>query len=124
MINVTAFAFTGYPVTDIPKSRAFYEGVLGLKPATVFEHDGKFWIEYELGESTLAINNISPEWKPSSDGPIVTCEVADFDAAVAHLRQANVRFLIEPRDTGPCHLAVVLDPSGNSLAIHRRKKTN
>jgi catechol 2,3-dioxygenase-like lactoylglutathione lyase family enzyme len=123
MINLTAFAFTGYPATDIPKSRSFYEGVLGLKPATVFQHEDKFWIEYELGDATLAINNMTEQWKPSSDGPAVACEVADFEAAIAHLRHANVQFLIEPMDSGPCQLAVVLDPSGNSVAIHRRKTT-
>lgn len=30
-IKVTEIAFTGYPVTDIPRARAFYEGVLNLK---------------------------------------------------------------------------------------------
>ncbi len=31
-------AFTGTPVTDIKRPRAFYEGVLGLKPT--MEADG------------------------------------------------------------------------------------
>jgi hypothetical protein len=29
MIKVTEIAFTGYPVTDMPRARAFYEGTLG-----------------------------------------------------------------------------------------------
>ena len=121
MINVTAFAFTGYPVTDIATSRAFYEGLLGLKSNVSFEHGGKHWIEYDLGDSTLAITNMSEQWKPSADGPAIACEVADFDAAIADLRKAGTPFVIEPMDSGICRLAVVLDPAGNSLAIYHRK---
>ena len=35
MINITEIAFCCYAVTDVPRARAFYEGVLGLKPAQV-----------------------------------------------------------------------------------------
>ena len=100
MINVTAFAFTGYPVTDIATSRAFYEGLLGLKSNVSFEHGGKHWIEYDLGDSTLAITNMSEQWKPSADGPAIACEVADFDAAIADLRTDVTPFVIEPMHRG------------------------
>ncbi len=121
MIQITAIAFTGYPVTDMPRARAFYEQVLGLRAATVFEHEGRHWVEYDLGAATLAITNISAEqWRPSPDGPCVALEVADFAAAVAHLRAAGVPFLLEPMDTGACRLAAVADPDGNSVTIHQR----
>ncbi len=120
MITVTGFAFTAYPIVDVAKSRAFYEGLLGLKPAKIFEHGEKVWIEYELGDATLAISNMSEAWKPSGDGPSLACEVTDLDGAVAELRAAKVEFVIEPLDTGVCRMAVVLDPAGNSLMIHRR----
>lgn len=121
MINITAIAFTGYPVTDMPRARAFYEQVLGLKSTVVFEHDGKHWIEYDIGPGTLAISNMSAEmWKPSSDGPAVALEVADFDAAIAALKAAKVKFLLEAMDGGVCRMAVVTDPDGNSLCIHYR----
>lgn len=121
MIDITAIAFTGYPVTDMPRSRAFYEQVLGLKSTVVFEHDGKHWIEYDIGPSTLAISNMSAEmWKPSADGPSVALEVGDFDAGIAALKTAGVKFLIEPMDTGVCRMAIIADPDGNSLCIHHR----
>lgn len=120
MINVTEIAFTGYPVTDMPRARAFYEGVLGLKPATVFDHEGKQWVEYEIAGATLGVTNMAPEWKPSPAGPSVALEVADFDAAVAALRQAGVKFCVEPMDSSVCHMAVVNDPDGNSICIHHR----
>ncbi|MBI5381846.1 MAG: VOC family protein [Opitutae bacterium] len=120
MINVTEIAFTGYPVTDIVRARAFYEGVLGLKTSATFAHENRHWIEYDIGPATLAITNMAPEWKPSNQGPSAALEVADFDAAVATLRAAKVPFVVEPTASPACRLAVVSDPDGNSVAIHRR----
>jgi predicted enzyme related to lactoylglutathione lyase len=123
MIQVTAIAFTGYPVTDIARARAFYEQTLGLKSSSVFEHEGRYWIEYDVGAATLAISNMSGgQWKPSPDGPSAALEVADFPAAIAALRAAGTRFVIEPMDSGVCQMAIVADPDGNSLAIHQRYK--
>ena len=123
-VRVKEIAFTGYPVTDLPRARAFYEGVLGLKQALAFEHGGAAWIEYEIGGGTLAISNMMPEWKPSPDGPSIALEVEDFDAAVAALRTAGTKFLLEPMVGQTCSLAVVADPDGNGVAIHRRNETS
>lgn len=121
MIQITEIAFTGYPVTDVARARGFYEGVLRLRPTQQFEHEGKHWIEYDVGPATLAISNMSGEqWKPSSDGPSVALEVADFEAAVAALRAAAVKFVVEPMDSGVCRMAIVQDPDGNALAVHKR----
>lgn len=121
-MKITAIAYTGYPVTDMPRARAFYEGLLGLQSAKIFEHDGRQWIEYDIGPATLCISNMAPDkWKPSPDGPVTALEVEDFAAAVAGLRGGGVKFLIEPMDTGVCEMAIVADPDGNSLIIHRRK---
>jgi predicted enzyme related to lactoylglutathione lyase len=121
MIRVKEIAFTGYPVTDIARARRFYEELIGLTPGVQFEHGGRHWIEYEVGGATLAISNMSAEkWKPSPDGPSLALEVEDFDAALAALRAANVTFYLEPMDSGVCRLAVVADPDGNSLVVHRR----
>ncbi len=120
MIKVTEIAFTGYPVTDMPRARAFYEGVLGLKPTSTFGEGERLWIEYEVGGGTLGITNMAPAWKPSADGPSIALEVADFDAAIATLRAAGTKFYLEPAPSPVCHLAVVADPDGNSLCIHHR----
>ena len=69
MIN--EIAFVGVPVTDIPRARNFYEGVLGFKPSG--KTDGA-WIEYEIGNGTAASaitatngrRAIRARWLPSS----------------------------------------------------------
>jgi len=122
MFNVTAFAYTGYPVTDLARARSFYEKQLGLKPATVWEQEGHGWIEYELGDGCLAIaNGFGENWKPSSEGPTIVLEVDDLKAAVGDLKAAGVRFKLEPTEFPPCHLAIAQDPDGNQIGLHQKK---
>jgi predicted enzyme related to lactoylglutathione lyase len=120
-MKIVELAFTGYPVTDMGRARAFYEGVLKLEPSRTIENPNGHWIEYDLGLSTFAISNMSKEeWKPSSDGPAVAFEVDDFDSAVDELRAKNVRFVLEPFDSPVCRMAIIADPDGNSVGIHKR----
>ncbi|HEY3788004.1 MAG TPA: VOC family protein [Urbifossiella sp.] len=121
MFRAIELAFTGYPVTNIAAAREFYEGVLRLAPASVFEGEHGSWIEYEIGPGVLAISTMgSANWKPSSSGPCAALEVEDFDAAIAALRERRVRFSVEPFATPVCRMAVICDPDGNSLTIHKR----
>jgi predicted enzyme related to lactoylglutathione lyase len=121
MIKVNEIAFTGYPVTDLKRARHFYETVLGLKPTKVFGDEKTAWIEYDIGPNTLSIGNGAPDWIPSSGGAAVGLEVEDFPATVAALKSSGVPFRFEPMETPVCHMAVITDPDGNSLVIHKRK---
>ena len=115
MIKVTELAFCCYAVTDIARARAFYEGVLGLKPTTTMEN----WTEYEFGPYALAIGS-HPSWKPSPDGCTAALEVENFDEAIAHLKAHNVPFRMEATPTPVCRMAMIFDPDGNSICIHKR----
>lgn len=114
-------AFTSYPATNLAESRAFYEDVLGLRPATVFPmgSDGG-WVEYELGSHTFGIGK-AEGWTPNPNGPSCALEAADFDAVIASLRKASAKFKMEPFETPVCRMAMVHDPAGNTLIIHKRK---
>jgi predicted enzyme related to lactoylglutathione lyase len=118
-MKVTNIAFTGIPVTDMKRARAFYEGVLGLKPSAGFSEG--VWIEYELGDDTLAIGSVGDQWKPSPDGTSVGIEVDDFEAAIRDLKKANVTFAAEGIESPVCRMAVVQDPDGNKIIIHKLK---
>ena len=120
-MQVTEIAFSVYPVTDLKRARAFYEGTLGLNPGMVYEGEGVGWIEYEIGPGVVAIGAGSENFKPSSNGGSVALEVGDFDQAIQELKNAGTKFVIEPLDFPGCRMAAVLDPDGNTITIHRRK---
>ncbi len=119
-MKVLEVAFSCYAVTDMGRARAFYENVLGLTPGTVTNSDHGSWVEYELGPHTLALGSAAA-FQPNPDGCCVALEVEDFDAAIADLRAAGAKFRIEPMPTPVCHMAMIYDPDGNSLCIHKRK---
>ena len=121
-MKIEALAFVGIPVTDIKRAREFYEGVLGLQVAETMA-DGN-WIEYSLGDNTLAIASVGDKWLPSSDGPSPALEVDDFDASIKWLKDRHVTFANEPFETPCCRIAIIQDPDGNKIAIHKLKPEN
>jgi predicted enzyme related to lactoylglutathione lyase len=120
MIRYKEIAFVAYPVTSMARARKFYEGVLGLKSNGYASGRNPKWMEYDIGTGTLAIGS-SESWKPSKEGASVALEVVDFDAAVAHLKQRKIKFIIGPADLPTCRMATVRDPDGNKLTVHQRK---
>jgi predicted enzyme related to lactoylglutathione lyase len=118
-MKLLELAFTGTPVTDIKRARAFYEGVLGLKPT--MESAGGMWVEYDIGSGTFGIGCYGEAWKPSPDGTCVAFEVDDLDAAVSGLKTKGVVFAMDPMDTPVCRFAILCDPDGNRLMLHKRK---
>ncbi len=121
-MKVKEIGFVAIPVTDMERARDFYEGVLGLKVAEEMM-SGK-WVEYAVGDDTLAIANVSNSWRPSDQGTGAALEVEDFDDAIMRLKERDVRFAAEPFETPCCHMAVIQDPDGNKLIIHKLKPEN
>lgn len=120
-MRVNEIAFSVYPVTDMARARAFYEGLLGLAVTMDHESEELHWVEYDIGPGTLAIGRVSG-MVPSKDGCSVSLEVDDFEAAVAELETAGVEFNFGPYESPICHMAFVRDPDGNSVGIHKRKE--
>jgi predicted enzyme related to lactoylglutathione lyase len=121
-MKIKEIGFVAIPVTDIPRARKFYEDVLGLKIAEEMM-SGK-WIEYAVGEDTLAIANVGDSWTPSDQGTGAALEVENFDDAIKRLKDRQVGFVAEPFETPCCHMAVIQDPDGNKLIIHKLKAQN
>jgi predicted enzyme related to lactoylglutathione lyase len=121
-MKIKNIAFVGIPVTDMKPAREFYEDVLGLKVSDEMMN-GK-WIEYSIGEDTLAVANVSEQWMPSDQGTGAAFEVENFDEAIKHLKEQQVHFAAEPFETPCCRMAVIQDPNGNKLIIHKLKPEN
>jgi predicted enzyme related to lactoylglutathione lyase len=116
---ITEIAFTGTPVTDMKRAREFYEGTLGLKPG--METGGGMWVEYDIGASTFAIGCYGESWKPSEEGTCVAFEVDNLDDELARLKSRKVKFHMEATDSPVCRFAIIFDPDGNKILIHKRK---
>jgi predicted enzyme related to lactoylglutathione lyase len=121
-MKIKKIGFVATPVTDIKRARSFYEDILGLKASE--EMMGGKWVEYEIGGDTLAIANVGEHWTPSDQGTGAAFEVENFDVAIKRLKDRQVPFAAEPFETPCCHMAVVQDPDGNKLMIHKLKPEN
>src|SRR5256885_10851251 len=98
-MRATNIAFTGIPVTDIKRARAFYEGVLGLKPSADFSEG--VWIEYELGPDTIAIGSVGDQWKPSPDGTSVAIRSEEHTSELQSPCNLVCRLLLEKKKNTP-----------------------
>ena len=126
-MKVTEFAFVGHPVTSLRRAREFYETVLRLPepeivdPPKLPDGDDGF-IEYQIGPDTLAVTTTWYDGQP----PVVlsaglSLEVEDFEEAITHIRGCGVEFELGPFEGHSCHVAVITDPDGNKIGIHKRK---
>jgi predicted enzyme related to lactoylglutathione lyase len=116
---IESIAFFVYPVVEVTRARDFYERVLGLKVESNFNDE---WIEYDVAGTTFAITTMDTNHKPAAKGPVVAFEVDELDSTVARLKAAGVPFVQENAESPLCRSAVVLDPDGNELIIHKRKR--
>lgn len=115
-----------FPVNDLEAARQFYGGVLGCTEGRSAEH----WIDFNLFGHQIVAHHVGTDAHQSSnpvDGhevPVphfgVVLSMADFDALAERLRNAGVRFIIEPHIRfaglpGEQATMFLLDPSGNAL---------
>lgn len=118
-IKYKEIAFTVYAVTNMPRARKFYEGVLGLKPTRILS---KAFVEYDIGSGTLAVGCAPDQWKPSRHGSSAALEVADFDDAMAVLKKKKIKPSIGPLENPSCWMVAIRDPDGNLITLHKRKR--
>jgi catechol 2,3-dioxygenase-like lactoylglutathione lyase family enzyme len=117
VIEVERVDFLSIPSQDLPRSRRFYEGVLGLP----IDRETPTGVEYTCGQVTLGV------WEPEKIGlPFapnpndIALRVPDVAAAREALEDQGVQFVGDTFDTGVCHMAFFHDPDGNALMLHRR----
>lgn len=103
-----------YEVSDIAKSKEFYRDVLGMKVGTESEQ----WVEFDLGNTTLGIGSYGQGGK---GGTMASLAVDDVKAAVVELKAKNVPVTMGPEEFPVCDMAIIEDPDGNKLMLHRRK---
>jgi predicted enzyme related to lactoylglutathione lyase len=114
---VKEIAFFAYSVSDLPRAKAFYQDVLGLKPdGIVSDH----WVEFGVGNTTFGIGDGTPLGYIPGESTGAAFEVDDIHAMRQRLIDAGVD-VSDVRDFPPCFSAFAKDPEGNRFAIHQRK---
>ena len=115
-----------FPVDDLARARAFYGGLLGCPEGRSSDE----WIDFDLhGHQIVA--HLAPARADAHHNPVdghdvpvphfgVVLDWDDFQAFAGRLREAGVKFVIEPYvrfagEVGEQATMFFLDPSGNAL---------
>ena len=119
MIDVERVDYVRVPVTDIEEANHFYGEVLGLKLNPNTPHED--WVEYEVGNLTLAVMTPHTHDYEFEALPPATLalRVPDVAAARAKLEEAGVE-VGEMWDSGKYRGVGVSDPAGNRILLHHR----
>jgi len=100
-----------FPVSDLKKTAAFYENVLGLKKTG----EWPTYVEFDVG-------GVQFGFKPGGKMEIFLL-VDDIDKAYRELRAKGVKFVSEPKDKHwGARAATLVDPDGNEFTIETFKK--
>jgi catechol 2,3-dioxygenase-like lactoylglutathione lyase family enzyme len=110
------------PTLDFDKTRAFYEGVLGLR----FVHNDGFAMVLDANGTMIRVSKVQPDFKPAGF-TILGWEVSGIEKVVADMTEKGVvfeRFSFFEQDalgiwTAPSgdQVAWFKDPDGNTLSV-------
>lgn len=118
MIEITQFLHTGLIVSDLARSRAFYEGLLGLKPDPKRPEREFAGVWYDIGPNQIHLMEVENPYvdvkRPAHGGRDIhlAMHVKDLDAVVAALDAAGIAY--SKSKSGRAAL-FCRDPDGNAL---------
>ena len=118
-MNVSKVDFVGIPVRDLARAEEFYSGTLELEKNP---NSGERWVEYEIGDLTLALISpaaMGPDFVVEPHSMPIALRVENVEEAKRELAAKGVEFR-DTIDSGVCHIAGFKDPDGNSLMLHHR----
>lgn len=115
-----AMDFIAYTVSDLDRAIVFYRDHLGLPLAGHWPEVP--WAEFDVRTVTLALSVYGEKPDPAQNkgGGVIALAVDDVEATLEELRAKGVTVLQQTQDTGVCHMALIADPDGNRVWLHRR----
>ena len=119
MIEVERVDYIRVPVRDIDQAKRFYGEILGLRENPNSPADD--WVEYEVGNLTLAVMTPHTHDYEFTQLPPSTIALRVPDVAAAREKLVSAGLEVgEMWDSGVCHGVGVNDPAGNRILLHRR----
>ena len=107
-----------FPCSDIDKSIAWYQDMLGFK--LVYKLDDMGWCELSTHIGGVQIGLSQVEKPTVEGGPTLTFGVKDIGAARKELESQDIRFDGETQVIpGMVSLATFFDPDGNKLMLYQ-----
>ncbi len=130
MVKPMEMNHAAFRISDVGKSREFYENVLGLKPIARPNFSfGGMW--YGVGNCAIhLIISKKRDSGPDPTGPHIAIEVDDLDKTKAELKKLGVPFLdgdamrmqLSEEDQRRLGRQIwVLDPDGNTVELRAQK---
>lgn len=119
-MDAKAVDFISCTVSDLETSVEFYRDTLGL--SLEYHNDEIGWAEFGTRPTTIALGeaNEGVPLTPGDGGVTIALAVDDIESALAELRDAGHDIKMDFVDTGVCDMAMVADPDGNPIMLHRR----
>ena len=118
-MRITGILHTTFLTSDLSRSRAFYEGVLGLRPNSnrpTMSYDG-VWYDVATNQQIHLLLLPDPEaglQRPAHGGRDrhVALAVSEFAKLIARLDQAGIAYTLSQSGR---HALFCRDPDGNAL---------
>lgn len=115
-MKVRAIDFVVINVSDIDRAKAFYRDTLGMD--FPLREPTERWNEFDSPPVALALRLAKQDVGVNAG---IALAVDDVAAAVEELRGKGVKILTDVGESPVCHMALIEDPDGNLLILHRRK---
>lgn len=118
MIEITQYLHTGLVVSDLARSKAFYEGLLGLKPDPERPEKDFPGVWYDIGPNQIHLMEVDNPYanvkRPAHGGRDVhlAMHVKNLDAVIAALDAAGIAYT---RSMSGRAALFCRDPDGNAL---------
>ncbi len=123
-MNIGSLGHVVLKVTDLERSEAFYNGVLGLPINARFDQDGMKMTFFTLGNHhDFAISEVSGEGSPAAQSVgldhvafNIGTSLDELREAKAHLEAAGLK--LAPVDHGVTASLYLSDPDGNGIEVY------
>jgi predicted enzyme related to lactoylglutathione lyase len=120
-MEIRGVDFIVHYVPNLEEAVSFYRDTLCLK--LELHNPAWNWAEFSLSPITLVLFGTyqGAPLKNGKGGAGLALAVDDFDATIKELSESGVEVEWGPNELSTCHVAMITDPGGNPIFIHRRK---